>query len=266
MKENVFTNKILSSIITSKDHLIQVLKIAVHGGVLNSDSASMMESIININNIKARDIMIPRQQMSVIDINDDINTICNKVIHTGHSRFPVINGDISKIIGILHGKDLIEHLINQDDKLDVVEHLRDVYFVPEIKHLDSIMYEMRIKQTHMAIVVDEFTNIVGMITLEMIVEEIVGNIEDEHDYNFEEKDIVEIAINTYRLKGQCRLEKINKTFESNLYDEYVETIGGYIIRKLGRVPKIGEVVEFGSLKFEVSNSDSRKIKLLNIQV
>lgn len=258
--KNIF-RALVGTGINNKHDLLELLNDMVKNNVIEKESLPIIEAILQIDDLKAKDIMLPRNQIDFLDINDDIKTIIDKIVETRHSRFPVIDGELSNVIGIFHSKDLINYFIDEDDFI-LRDHLRQAYFVPEIKPLDSLMYEMRIRQTHLAVVVDEFTNIVGIITLEMIVEEIIGDIEDEHDMIDDERDLIEMAPNSYRVKGHATLNDINQAFDITLDDEQVETIGGYLIKTLGRIPVMGETFEFEDIGIEIVSADSRKIKLL----
>jgi magnesium and cobalt transporter len=262
MKRKIFTNLFKREIKSRRD-LIRQLKDASSNQMIDGDSIAMIEAIFNLTELNARDIMIPRYQIDVIDVNDSISSIVTKITTTGHSRFPVIDGEISKIVGIFHSKDLVAHLINNAD-FDIRDHLRKVYFVPEIKRLDTLMYEMRINHTHLVVVVDEFTNVVGVVTLEMIIEQIVGEIEDEYDSLDGEGLIVELTPNEYRVKGYCKLSEISKKVGVVIVDEIVETIGGYLIKFLGRLPENGEQIRLESCQIEIISADSRKINLVRI--
>jgi len=262
MRRNFFTN-LFKHEFKSRHDLIRQLKEATKTRVIDLDSITMIEAIFNLTELNARDIMIPRYQIDSIDINDSMNDIVNKITATGHSRFPVIDGEISKIVGIFHSKDLVAHLIN-DSHFDIREHLRKAYFVPEIKRLDTLMYEMRINHAHLVIVVDEFTNVVGIVTLEMIIEQIVGEIADEYDSLDGEGLIIELNEHEYRVKGYCKLSEINKKIGVIIQDEVVETIGGYLIKHLGRLPQKGEQVNLVGCEIEVVSADSRKINLVRI--
>lgn len=246
----------------SKDELIASLKEAATKQIIEADMVPVIEAVLHLDDLRARDIMLPRHQVDILDVNDDLTAIINKIARTGHSRFPVIDGEISNIIGVFHSKDLIRYFALKDD-FNLREHIRQAYFVPEIKRLDGLLYEMRVRQTHLAIVVDEFTNVVGIITLEMIVEQIIGEIEDEHDSVEGEREIVELGPNSYRVKGYCSLNQLNAVLDLAWQDDQVETVGGFLIKFLGRIPVVGEILDFENLSIEVINSDSRKIKLLN---
>jgi magnesium and cobalt transporter len=263
MKNFKILNKLFNANINNKEELISLLKDAAAKHIIDDDALLIIEAALQMNMLRVKDIMIPRNQMDILDINDDIPTLITKIVETGHSRFPVVEGEISKVIGLFHSKDLIRYL-SSPQNFELREHLRQAYFVPEIKHLDGLLYEMRVRQNHLAIVVDEFTNIVGIVTLEMVVEQLIGDIEDEYDSVEGERDIVQLDTNVYRVKGACKLSQINEMLHLNLNDSYVETIGGFLIKLLGRIPVAGEVLDFDNLTVEVVNSDSRKIKLLTL--
>ena len=257
--ENLFTKKI-----NSKAEIIDFLKLAINYKVISNDSLPLLESALSLDDLRAKDIMLPRNKIDLLDVNDSLESIVKKISTTGHSRFPVIDGEISNLIGIFHTKDLVKFL-GSPDKFHLKDYLRDVCFVPEIKKLDTLMYEMRLKHLHIAIVVDEFTNIVGLITLEMIIEQIIGDIEDEYDLVEGEHVIMELPHNIYRIKGTCKLIEINKKLKVNLNDEIVETMSAYIIKSIGRVPLNNEIIMIDKLRIEIINSDSRKINLLTIK-
>lgn len=252
-----------SSKISSKQDLINLLKDAVTRKIIDIDSLPIVEAAIYIDDLKAMDIMIPRHQIDFIDVYDDFAQVVAKIVDTGHSRFPVVDGEISKILGVFHSKDLIGCL-DVKDNFNIREHMRQTYFVPEIKKLDGLMYEMRLRHAHMAIVVDEFTNVVGLITLEMIIEQIIGDIEDEYDSADAEQDIVELTPSFYRVKGGCKLNKLNEVLGFTWRDNSVETVGGFFVKFLGKIPVIGEIFEFERVTIEIVSADSRKINLLTI--
>ncbi len=256
-------NNLFKTEIKDKTELIAIMRRGVDTGIIDFESMLIIEAVLQISKLQVRDIMIPRLQMDVLDINDDIRAIATKIITTGHSRFPIIDKEISNVMGIFHSKDLIRYFL-EEDNFKLKEHLRQAYFVPEIKKLDALMYEMRLRHSHLAIVVDEFTNVVGIITLEMIVEQIIGEIEDEYDAVDDEQEIIKLREHVYRVKGQCKLHHLNNKLNLNWIDERVETVGGFLIKFLGRIPLNNEVLDMGSIKVEIINADSRRIKLLII--
>jgi magnesium and cobalt transporter len=254
-------NKLFRSRIETKSELLALIKDAAGNKVIDADTLPIVEAVLQIEELRAKDIMLPRHQMDTIDIDDDIDTICSKIEKTGHSRFPVIEDEVSNIIGVLHSKDLVRYLVKQE-KFNLRDHLRQAYFVPEIKRLDGLMYEMRVRQTHLAVVVDEFTNVVGMVTLEMIVEQIIGEIEDEHDLIGSERDLFDLGNGNYRIKGHCQLSQVNAKLDLNWQDDKVETIGGFLVKYLGRIPSSGEIINLAPFQIEIISADSRKIKSL----
>jgi magnesium and cobalt transporter len=264
MKKLKILDQIFHAQIRDKEDLLTALHEATEKNIIDSDILPIIESALQINELRAKDIMIPRNQVDVLDINDSIEELINKILTTGHSRFPVIDGEISKIIGIFHSKDLIRYMENPGE-FNLRSYLREAYFIPEIKHLDSLMYEMRVKQVHLAIVVDEYTNIVGIVSLEMIVEQLVGDIEDEYDSVEGEREILEVEVNTYRVKGHCKLTEINTVLGLNWQDDQVETVSGFLSKVLGRIPVSGEILNFAGVSIDVINADSRKVKLLSIK-
>lgn len=264
MRKLKILDQIFHTQIRDKEELLAVLQDATDKNIIDNDILPIIEAALQISKLRAKDIMIPRNQVDVLDINDSIEYLISKILKTGHSRFPVIDGEISKILGVFHSKDLIRYM-NNPEGFDLRSYLREAFFIPEIKHLDSLMYEMRLKQVHLAIVVDEFTNVVGIVSLEMIVEQLVGDIEDEYDSVEGEREILEVDVNTYRVKGHCKLSEINSALGLNWHDDQVETVGGFLTKVLGRIPKSAEVLEFEGVNIEIINSDSRKIKLLTIK-
>ncbi len=247
----------------SKQDIIDEIKKSITKNIINNDSIHMIEAVIHLTDFTARDIMIPRHQIDTIDINDNIENIINKIKTTGHSRFPVIDKEISKIIGIFHSKDLVGYFTHQDE-FHIKNHLRKALFVPEIKKLNSLMHEMRLNHSHLVMVVDEFTNIVGIVTLEMIIEQIVGDIEDEYDSIDGERTIIELKENEYRIKGYCKLNELERKLGIKIEDKIVETIGGYIIKKLGRLPVNNEKLKINNCNIEVISADSRKINFIKL--
>lgn len=260
-----FLHSILHSHPHSRTELVAVLREAADNGIIEEDSVPIIEAVFRMDRLRAKDIMLPRHKMDVLDVNDDMDKIIYKISQTRHSRFPVIDGDISNIIGVFHAKDLLNYFLLKDE-FNLHDELRQSYFVPEIKQLDALMFEMRVRQTHMAIVVDEFTNIVGLVTLEMIVEHIVGEIEDEHDLIESEREIIKLNDKTLRLKGYCKINDLNLILDSGFIDKSVETVGGYLIKYLSRIPVPGEILDFEKFQIEIIDSDSRKIKLLILKI
>lgn len=264
-KSKGFLHSILRQHPHSRSEIVEVLHDAANEGIIEEDSVPVIEAIFRMDRLRAKDIMLPRHKIDVLDINDDMENIINKISKTRHSRFPVIDDGISNIIGVFHAKDLLNYFLLKDE-FNLRDELRQPYFVPEIKQLDALMFEMRVRQTHMAIIVDEFTNIVGLVTLEMIVEHIVGEIEDEHDLIDSEREIIKLTDKTFRLKGYCKINDLNLLIDSGFNKTSLETVGGYLIQYLNRIPVPGEILDFEKFQIEVIDSDSRKIKLLILKM
>lgn len=256
-----FFRTILHSSPNSRAELVEVLHEVANAGIIDADSVPVIEAILRMDRLRAKDIMLPRHKIDVLNINDDMDKIIHHIAQTNHSRFPVIDEGISDIIGVFHAKDLLNYFLDKD-AFNLRDALRHPYFVPEIKPLDALMFEMRVRQTHMAIIVDEFTNIVGLVTLEMIVENIVGEIEDEHDLIDSEREIIKLTEKSFRLKGYCKINDLDLYIDSGFNDPALETIGGYLIKYLNRIPIPGEILDFDKFQIEIIDSDSRKIKLL----
>jgi magnesium and cobalt transporter len=254
-------SKFFNSKAMTKNQISQILRTANKDNVIDNDIWNILESTLHLDDLTALDVMIPRNQIDIININDDINIILAKVIKTGHSRFPVIDGAMSNMIGIFHSKDLV-YYIEDSDSFELRNYLRPVYFIPDIKRLDTILYEMKQNHIHLAIVVDEFTNIIGLLTLEMVIEQIIGEIDDEYDSIEGDGLIIELSTNLFRIKGVTKLVEINNKFNLNLADSLVETISGYIVKKLGRVPSNGELITIDNLSFEIISADQKKISLI----
>ncbi|MEN9947142.1 MAG: hypothetical protein RLZZ293_1528 [Pseudomonadota bacterium] len=252
--------------INTRQQLLTILHEAAKTHIFESESLPLIEALLQFGDMRVKDIVLPRHEVDVIKSTSSIYEISQLISQTGHSRFPVIGDGINDILGVFHSKDIIPHLL-QPKQFDLQALLRPALFVPELKPLGALLYEMRIKHSHLAIVVDEFTNVVGIITLEMIVEQIVGEIDDEYDsIGYDEHVIVELNTNGFRVKGFCGLEQFNQLTKLNWQDSKVESVGGYISKYLGRIPNVGEVINLHDCTIEIIQADSRKINLLTINL
>ncbi len=245
-----------------KEDLIEQLREAQEHSVIDADAVSMMEGVMQVADLQVRDLMIPRSQMDVIDIDDPLEKILEMVVKTAHSRFPVMEGKRDNIIGILLAKDLLKCLAEHDDDLRGM--LRPAVFVPESKRLNVMLRDFRVNRNHIAIVVDEYGGVAGMITIEDVLEQIVGDIEDEHDIEEDDDNIVPMPRQTgrFRVRALTTLEQFNESFSSDLTDEQVDTIGGYVTDAFGRVPHRGEKIELQGFRFEVQRADARQVHVL----
>jgi magnesium and cobalt transporter len=219
--------------------------------------------VLQVSEMQARDIMVPRSQMDVIDIKESPDQFIPTVIQTGHSRFPVVGESKDNVIGILLAKDLLRYYAGEEE-FDVREMLRPVVFIPEAKPLNVLLKDFRRNRNHMAIVVDEYGGVAGMITIEDVIEQIVGDIEDEYDFDDVEDNIVQDKSGQYRVKALTEIADFNTVLGTNYSDQDFDTIGGLVLSRFGRVPKRGEQVSFDNLAFKVLRADSRRVHLLQV--
>jgi magnesium and cobalt transporter len=245
-----------------KEDLIEQLREAQEHAVIDADAVSMMEGVMQVADMQVRDLMIPRSQMDVIDIEDPLEKILELVVKTAHSRFPVIEGKRDNVIGVLLAKDLLRCLAQDDDDLRGM--MRPAVFVPESKRLNVMLRDFRVNRNHIAIVVDEYGGVAGMITIEDVLEQIVGDIEDEHDIEEDDDNIVAMPrqAGRFRVRALTPLEQFNQAFGTSIEDEQVDTIGGYVTDLFGRVPHRGEKIEAAGLRFEVQRADARQLHVL----
>jgi magnesium and cobalt transporter len=213
--------------------------------------------------MQARDIMVPRSQMDVIDVNEPPDRFIPLVIETAHSRFPVIGDGKDDVIGILLAKDLLRYYAGEEE-FDVRDMLRPAVFIPESKPLNVLLKEFRKNRNHIAIVVDEYGGVAGLITIEDVLEQIVGDIEDEYDFDEAEDNIVQEKRGIYRVKALTEIADFNTTFGTAFSDEEFDTVGGLVLKRFGRVPKRGEQLQIDALNFRVLRADSRRIYLLQV--
>lgn len=240
--------------------LIDTLREAQSEGLIDADALSMIEGVFQVGQLSARDILVPRAQIDWIDINLSLSAIIKSVITAAHSRFPVFEGSKDNVIGILLAKDLLRY--STEDDFQVRDWLRPAVFIPESKRLSVLLRDFKDNRNHLAIVVDEYSGVAGIITIEDVLEQIVGDIEDEHDIDEEADNIISLDNGDIRVKGITELEQFNETLGTHFADENIETVAGLVIQHLGRVPKIGELVQIGGVEFEVQRADPRQIHIL----
>ena len=246
-----------------REQLIELLRSAYERDLLDADGLAMIEGVLQVSEMQARDIMVPRSQMDVIDVNESPGQFIPMVIQTAHSRFPVIGENKDDVIGILLAKDLLRYYAGEEE-FNVREMLRPVVFIPESKPLNVLLKEFRKNRNHIAIVVDEYGGVAGLITIEDVLEQIVGDIEDEYDFEDVENNIVPEKGGQYRVKALTEIADFNEVFGTNYSDEEFDTIGGLILKRFGRVPKRGEQIAFDNLTFKVLRADSRRLHLLQV--
>ena len=247
-----------------KTDLLKILKNAVINGLIDNESLKMIEGVFKVSEVQVREIMIPRPHMIVIDISDLIGDIIKKVTTSGHSRFPVIDDNRDEIIGVLLAKDLIKRSMKDDNEdFDLYELLRPAVFVPESKRLNILLDEFKSSRNHIAIVIDENGGVSGLVTIEDVLEEIVGEIDDEHDKKTESRILAQ-SHEKYIVEALATLEEFNNYFLVNFEDDDIDTIGGYLINQFERVPQKGETIQIKNLLFKILSVDSRKISRIQI--
>jgi len=246
-----------------REQLIELLHSAFEKNLLDADALTMIEGVLQVSEMQVRDIMIPRSQMDVIDITDPPEKFIPFVIETAHSRFPVIGENKDDVIGILLAKDLLRYYAGED--FNVRDMLRPAVFIPESKRLNVLLKEFRSNRNHIAIVVDEYGGVAGMVTIEDVLEQIVGDIEDEYDYDETEDNIFQDASGRYRIKALTEIPDFNEALGVEFSDEEFSTIGGLVVSKFGRLPKRGESISFEGLKFTILRADSRRVHSLLLE-
>lgn len=248
-----------------REELLDLLRDAQKRHLIDPYALSMIEGVLQVSELRVRDIMIPRAQMVVVPQDAELETIFPLVIESAHSRFPVIGEDRSEVVGILLAKDLLPHCLQKSMHILVQEIMRPAYFVPESKRLNVMLKEFRTRRHHMAIVADEYGTAAGLVTIEDVLEQIVGEIVDEHDFE-EEEYIFRRGEHEYTIKALTPIDEFNEYFATDFSDEEFDTIGGLIVHKLGHVPKRGESVDLGQFRFQVLRADNRRVHLLKLQV
>jgi magnesium and cobalt transporter len=247
-----------------REQLVTLLHSAYENNLMDGDSLSMIEGVLQVSEMQVRDIMIPRSQMDVIDISDPPEKFIPFVIETAHSRFPVIDENKDDIIGILLAKDLLRYYAGEE--FEVRDMLRPAVFIPESKRLNVLLKEFRSNRNHIAIVVDEYGGVAGMVTIEDVLEQIVGDIEDEYDFDETEDNIIKDEHGRYRVKALTEIADLNEALEKELSDEEFSTIGGLVVSKFGHLPKRGEHTSFDGMQFTVLRADSRRVHSLMIEL
>ncbi len=245
----------------NKEQLIALLRDAHERALIDSETLAMIEGSILFAQMKVRDIMLPKKQMVCIEQNTQLNDIIALVTQSGHSRFPVSNATGDEIIGTLHAKDLLRFQAQEQGTFDLMDIVRQTTFIPESKRLDLLLSEFRTNRNHMAIVVDEYGAVAGFVTLEDIIEQIIGDIEDEFDID-EEAYIKTHADTHYIIKAHMPIAEFNEQLQAHFSDEFYDTIGGIVMTNFGHLPKRGEVIMIDQFEFKVINADARRIKLL----
>lgn len=246
-----------------REQLIELLRDAEQRNLLDLDALAMIEGVMQVSELRVRDIMVPRSQMEVVERDAPLEQNVRVITESGHSRFPVIGESRDEVAGILLAKDLIPYLANRDMNFDIREVLRPAVFIPESKRLNVLLKEFRASRNHMAIVVDEYGGVAGLITIEDVLEQIVGDIDDEHDTD-EAAHIRAHGEGRYTLKALTAIEDFNEYFGTQLSDEEFDTVGGLVTNRFGHLPKAGEEVAFDGFCFKVLHADRRRVHLLEL--
>ncbi|WP_416305020.1 CNNM family magnesium/cobalt transport protein CorC [Neptunicella sp. SCSIO 80796] len=249
----------------NREQLVEVITDAEQREVINPGTREMIEGVLDVADMKVREIMIPRAQMVTININETVEEFLPVLLDSAHSRFPIISEDKDHIEGILLAKDLLEYAFCVDRQVVLKDILRPAVIVPESKRVDVLLKEFRQKRYHMAIVVDEYGGVSGLVTIEDILEEIVGEIEDEHDDDESNNDDIRpLNKNTYTVRALTEVDDFNEFFNSNFDEEEADTIGGIVLNAFGHMPERDEEITINGFEFKITNADKRRLIQLKV--
>jgi magnesium and cobalt transporter len=257
---------IFSSEPKSRDDLSELLTMAQHNELIDSEAHKIIEGAMTVSDMQVREIMIPRTQMTVIKAGDSLAKVLPMIIKSAHSRYPVIGETTDEVLGVLLAKDLLPQILaKHSETFDITSILRKATVVPESKRLNVLLREFRENRYHMAIVIDEYGGVAGLITIEDVLEQIVGEIEDEHDVE-PDTFIKKLADNDYMVKALTPIDDFNDEFNSDFSDEEFDTIGGIILQQLGHLPRRNEVAQINGFEFKVLSADNRQVHMLRMKV
>jgi magnesium and cobalt transporter len=243
--------------------LIEDLREASERGLFNGDALVMLEGVLAVADMQVRDIMVPRSQMVFVERDEPPEKLVQLVVESGHSRFPVIGEDRDQILGILLAKDLLRVQIEGGEHFEIREYMRPVVFVPESKRLNVLLKEFRLSHNHLAMVVDEYGGVCGLVTIEDVIEQIVGEIDDEHDVE-DDQTIRRESEREFSVRALTPIAEFNEYFGTAFSDEEYDTIGGLLMQEFGRLPRRGETIQIGELEFRILRADRRRIDLLRV--
>jgi len=246
-----------------REQLIELLHSAFERNLLDAEALSMIEGVLQVSETQVRDVMIPRSQCDMLDVADSPQAFIPFVIEKAHSRFPVFEDNRDNVIGILLAKDLLRFYA--EEEFNVREMLRPAVFVPESKRLNVLLKEFRANRNHIAIVVDEYGGVAGLVTIEDVIEQIVGDIEDEYDFDETEDNILLDRGGRFRVKAVTEIGDFNNYFNSQFSDTDFDTVGGMVVSRFGRLPKRGESIAVDGFTFQVLRADSRKVHSLLVE-
>lgn len=245
-----------------RDTLIEMIRYAEKQNLLNPDALLMIEGALHVSELQVRDIMIPRVQMTVIEDHASLEAIFAAVVESGHSRFPVIADNNDEITGILLAKDLLNYHADPSKEFYIKDIMRPAVFIPESKRLNVLLREFRASHNHMAIVIDEYKGVAGLITIEDVIEEIIGEIEDEHDFDEDENNIQVYGNGRFVINALTAIEEFNGYFKMTMTDDEYDTVGGLVINAFGHLPKRGEMIDLEAFSVKVLRADKRRVQVL----
>lgn len=251
----------------NREQLMEILRDAEDRNVLSAEILGMIERILQVSEMQVREVMIPKAQMVVIQKNSSLENLLPIVIESGHSRFPVVDPTGKDVIGILLAKDMLKYCFHLETSVEfnLANLIRPAIFTSQSKRLDILLREFRVNRNHIAIVLDEYGHVAGLVTIEDVLEQIVGEIEDEYDIDEEDGHIKKLADDAYIVKASTLIEEFNEYFHSNFSDEEFDTIGGIVLQGFGHLPKRGETIKLEQFRFKVLHSDNRRIYLLEVK-
>lgn len=249
-----------------RKQLVEVLRRAYRRDLLDTDALEMIEGVIEISSLQVRDVMIPRAQMKVVDGEGSLDSMLPEIVDSAHSRFPVIGDSRDEVLGVLLAKDLLRYFAqDKPDQFDLQDVLRPAIFIPESKRLNVLLREFRRGRNHMAIVVDEYGGVAGLVTIEDVLEEIVGDISDEYDIE-EDSHVARLGPNRFTIQALMPIAEFNVHFHTHYGDEEFDTIGGLVLNRFGHLPKRGETLTMDRFVFTVTRADHRRIRVLEMEV
>lgn len=249
----------------NREDLVEVIRTSEENELIDADTKEMIEGVMEISELRVRDIMIPRPQIVFIDAEQPLDACVDVIVESAHSRFPVIRDGKDTIEGILLAKDLLKYLRSDSEAFDMQAILRPAVIVPESKRVDRMLKEFRSERFHMAVVVDEFGAVSGLVTIEDILEQIVGDIEDEFDEQ-EVEPIRQLSQHSYAVLALTDIARFNQQFATQFDDEEADTVGGLVLKAFGYLPKRSEEIEIGGVMFKVTSADSRRLIQLRVTV
>ena len=248
----------------NQEQLIELLRNFHQHQILGADELFMIEGVLQVSDMQVRDIMIPRGRMTVLEYSSKLPEIIEQITESGHSRFPVIDDDKDDVVGVLLAKDLLQFTLHPDQPFEINDFIRPATFIPESKRLSVLLKEFRVSRSHMAMIVDEYGGVSGLVTIEDVLEQIVGKIDDEHDEDEDEIDIKQHGANRFSVRALTPLDDFNAYFNTSFENEDVETIGGFLLSQIGHLPARGESFDLEHLTFRVLSADSRQVHLYQV--